>query len=53
MGLPGRVHVGGYSGQLSLGHAAYFGLGAYGLAMFTHWGVPMRISVLLAAKPCR
>jgi len=40
--------VGGYSGQLSLGHAAYFGLGAYGLAMFTNRGVPMWISVLLA-----
>jgi branched-chain amino acid transport system permease protein len=40
--------VGGYSGQLSLGHAAYFGLGAYGLAMFTNWGVPMWISALLA-----
>jgi branched-chain amino acid transport system permease protein len=26
--------VGGYAGQLSLGHAAYFGLGAYGLALF-------------------
>lgn len=40
--------VGGYSGQLSLGHAAYFGLGAYGLAMFTNWGIPMWISALLA-----
>jgi branched-chain amino acid transport system permease protein len=27
--------VGGYAGQLSLGHAAYFGAGAYGLALFT------------------
>jgi branched-chain amino acid transport system permease protein len=26
--------VGGYAGQLSLGHAAFFGLGAYGLALF-------------------
>jgi branched-chain amino acid transport system permease protein len=26
--------VGGYAGQLSLGHVAYFGLGAYGLALF-------------------
>ena len=26
--------VGGYTGQLSLGHAAYFGVGAYGLALF-------------------
>jgi branched-chain amino acid transport system permease protein len=40
--------VGGYSGQLSLGHAAYFGLGAYGLAVFTNRGVPMWIALLLA-----
>jgi branched-chain amino acid transport system permease protein len=26
--------VGGYAGQLSLGHAAYFGIGAYGLPLF-------------------
>jgi len=26
--------VGGYAGQLSLGHAAYFGIGAYGLVLF-------------------
>src|SRR5262249_35445149 len=26
--------VGGYAGQLSLGHAAFFGLGGYGLALF-------------------
>ena len=33
--------VGGYTGQLSLGHAAYFGAGAYGLALFTRAGVPV------------
>ena len=27
--------VGGYAGQLSLGHVAFFGIGAYGLAIFT------------------
>ena len=27
--------VGGYAGQLSLGHAAYFGAGAYGLALLS------------------
>ena len=27
--------VGGYAGQLSLGHAAYFGVGAYGLSLFS------------------
>jgi branched-chain amino acid transport system permease protein len=32
--------VGGYSGQLSLGHAAYFGAGAYGLALFARAGLP-------------
>jgi len=33
--------VGGYAGQLSLGHAAYFGAGAYGLALFTRMGLPL------------
>ena len=33
--------VGGYAGQLSLGHAAYFGAGAYGLALFTRAGLPV------------
>jgi branched-chain amino acid transport system permease protein len=41
--------VGGYAGQLSLGHVAFFGLGAYGLAMFTAHGVPVWISIFLAA----
>jgi branched-chain amino acid transport system permease protein len=41
--------VGGYAGQLSLGHVAFFGAGAYGLAMFTAHGVPAWISVFLAA----
>ncbi|MBZ5510911.1 MAG: branched-chain amino acid ABC transporter permease [Acidobacteriia bacterium] len=27
--------VGGYTGQLSLGHAAFFGIGAYGLALLS------------------
>ena len=34
--------VGGYTGQLSLGHAAFFGIGAYGLALSTrssHHGI--------------
>jgi branched-chain amino acid transport system permease protein len=41
--------VGGYAGQLSLGHVAYFGAGAYGLALFNGLGFPMWISMLLAA----
>ena len=41
--------VGGYAGQLSLGHVAFFGVGAYGLAIFTGLGVPVWISLLLAA----
>ena len=44
--------VGGYAGQLSLGHAAYFGAGAYGLALFTKPGISpwlaLVLSVLLA-----
>ncbi len=41
--------VGGYAGQLSLGHVAFFGLGAYGLAMLAARGVPVWISIFLAA----
>ena len=41
--------VGGYAGQLSLGHAAFFGLGAYGLALLTKYSVPLWIAVFLAA----
>jgi branched-chain amino acid transport system permease protein len=39
--------VGGYAGQLSLGHAAYFGAGAYGLALFSGaGGAPPWLAVL-------
>jgi branched-chain amino acid transport system permease protein len=41
--------VGGYAGQLSLGHSAFFGLGAYGLAMLTARGIPVWISLFLAS----
>src|SRR2546428_1471813 len=44
--------VGGYAGQLSLGHAAYFGAGAYGLAVFSkaaiHPWLALLLGVLLA-----
>lgn len=39
--------VGGYTGQLSLGHAAYFGVGAYSLALFSKPGISSWISLLL------
>jgi branched-chain amino acid transport system permease protein len=38
--------VGGYAGQLSLGHAAYFGVGAYGLALLGKFGVAPWLAVL-------
>jgi branched-chain amino acid transport system permease protein len=41
--------VGGYAGQLSLGHAAFFGLGAYGLALFNQLSIPLWLSLILAA----
>jgi branched-chain amino acid transport system permease protein len=40
--------VGGYAGQLSLGHAAYFGAGAYGLALFSKAGIHPWLALLLA-----
>ncbi|HEY0477060.1 MAG TPA: branched-chain amino acid ABC transporter permease [Kofleriaceae bacterium] len=40
--------VGGYAGQLSLGHAAYFGIGAYGLALFhDKLGAPLPVALVL------
>lgn len=40
--------VGGYAGQLSLGHAAYFGIGAYSLALFhDKLGAPLPVAVVL------
>ena len=50
--------LGGYGGQISVGHVVFFGCGAYGsLAAYTHWGWPpiagvplgMLASVLIAA----
>jgi branched-chain amino acid transport system permease protein len=40
--------VGGYAGQLSLGHVAFFGVGAYGLAICAAHGVPKWIAFVLA-----
>jgi len=39
--------VGGYAGQLSLGHAAYFGVGAYSLALLSNLGISPWIALLL------
>jgi branched-chain amino acid transport system permease protein len=41
--------VGGYAGQLSLGHVAFFGVGAYGLVLFNEAGVPVWLALFLAA----
>ena len=39
----------GYTGQISLGHAAFYGLGAYGAAAFSvHLGLNPWISIVLA-----
>ena len=38
--------VGGYAGQLSLGHAAYFGVGAYGLALLSKLGISPWLAML-------
>ena len=40
----------GYAGQISLGHAAFFGLGAYGSAISTAtWGLPPWPSMVCVA----
>lgn len=42
--------VGGYAGQLSLGHVAFFGIGGYGLALFNQLSIPLWLSLILAAS---
>ena len=40
--------VGGYAGQLSLGHAAFFGIGAYSLPLFhNNLGLPLVVALAL------
>jgi branched-chain amino acid transport system permease protein len=47
LGLAWNI-VGGYAGQLSLGHAAFFGIGAYGLALFHEkLGLPIWAALVL------
>ena len=50
--------IGGYAGQVSVGHAVFFGAGAYSaIAVYTHFGLPpiagaplgMLLAVLIAA----
>jgi len=39
----------GFLGQLSLGHSAYFGIGAYAYALLVlNWGIPSFLSMILA-----
>lgn len=43
----------GYAGLLSLGHAAFFGIGAYTSALlFLHYGVPMWLGMVAGAVLC-
>lgn len=39
----------GYAGQVSLGQAAFVGMGAFGAAQLAAWGVPFPATVLVAA----
>jgi len=39
----------GYTGQISLGHGAFYGIGAYGVSYFEmHLGAPFLLSILMA-----
>lgn len=40
----------GYCGQISMGHAAYFAIGAYGSVMLNHYfGIPVILTMILAS----
>jgi branched-chain amino acid transport system permease protein len=43
----------GYSGQISLGHGAFYGIGAYATAILIHqWHVPYWLTIPLAGATC-
>jgi branched-chain amino acid transport system permease protein len=44
----GLMLLAGFTGQFSIGHAAFLGVGAYTQAVFTNMGVPFPIALLLA-----
>ena len=40
----------GFAGQVSLGHAGFFGIGAYAVAVGpTHWGIPSWLALIAGA----
>ena len=50
LGTLGLQLLMGYAGQISVGHAAFFGIGAYGYAILTvKVGVPSLVAVVLAS----
>lgn len=44
----GLMLLAGFTGQFSIGHAAFLGVGAYTQAVFTNMGVPFPIALALA-----
>jgi branched-chain amino acid transport system permease protein len=42
----------GYAGLVSVGQQAYVGLGAYGVLLFSDWGVQPYLGVLVSAAAC-
>ncbi len=49
----GLVALTGFAGQISLGHAAFYGIGAYTSALaVTRLGVPVWLGIVLAALLC-
>ena len=44
----------GYAGQISLGHAAFYGIGAYSTAIITGtYGLPSVIGIIVGFDHCR
>lgn len=50
IGASGLDMLFGYSGQISMGHAAFYAIGGYGAGLMTKYlGIPMILSMFLAA----
>jgi branched-chain amino acid transport system permease protein len=45
----GLMLLAGFTGQFSIGHAAFLGVGAYTQGVLTNWGVPFPLAMICAA----
>jgi branched-chain amino acid transport system permease protein len=49
----GLMLLAGFTGQFSIGHAAFLGTGAYAQGVLTNLGVPFPVALVASPRRCR